>query len=410
MVFVAAILLVAGLSLKLAGKVAAAPDQESGDAINNNRHEPHAAVCLASNPDSARCHARMIVDEHGSPKVTIAPAGYGPAQFRGAYNLSGTSVSNQIIAIVDAYNHPSILSDLNTYSATFGLPGLAGCPVAGGTVASPCFQKVNQTGGTSYPSGNSGWALEISLDVEAAHAVCQNCNILLVEANSNSFADLMAAVDRARLMGATVISNSYGGSESSGEISYDSHFNYPGIAFTFSSGDSGYGTEYPASSPYVTAVGGTTLNLSGNAYANESAWSGSGSGCSLYEAQPAFQSSLGLVGCANRMVADVSADANPNTGAAVYDSVRYQGKKGWFKVGGTSLASPLVAGVYALAGGVSAGVQGNSLPYSLGVYGSTLRDVATGSNGTCAAPYLCASVANYDGPTGLGTPLGWLAF
>ncbi len=408
-VFIIAILLVAGLTIKLAGKVAAAPDQEPGEK-NNNGHEPHAAVCVAGDPDSARCHARVVVDEHGLPKAVTAPSGYGPVQFLGAYNLSGTAGSNQTIAIVDAYDDPNIFSDLNNYSAYFGLPGLVNCPVAGGTVNSPCFQKVNQNGGSTYPSVNSGWSLEIALDVEVAHAICQNCNILLVEANSNSFTNLMAAVDRARLMGATVISNSYGGSEFSGESAYDSHFNYPGIAFTFSSGDSGYGTQYPASSPYVTAVGGTTLNLAGNSYVSESAWNGAGSGCSSYEPQPAFQSSLGLVGCANRMVADVAADANPSTGAAVYDSVRYQGKNGWFKVGGTSLAAPLVAGVYALAGGVSAGVTGNSLPYSLGSYGNNLHDVIGGSNGTCSTGYLCSSVVGYDGPTGLGSPLGWAAF
>ncbi len=407
-VFVVAILFVVGLSLNLVGIAAAAPDRES----DNNGHEPHAAVCLAGNKDSARCHARVITDSKGTPQITMTPSGYGPAQFRGAYNLSGLAYTNQTIAIVDAYDDPSILSDLNIYSSYFGLPTLSSCPVAGGSVSAPCFQKVNQNGGNAYPAVNSGWALEIALDVEAAHAVCENCNILLVEAKSNSFADLMAAVDRARLMGANVISNSYGANEFSGENTYDSHFNYAGIAFTFSSGDSGYGTEYPASSPYVTAVGGTTLNLTGNAYASESAWNGAGSGCSLYEAQPAFQTSLGLFGCPTRMVADVAADADPNTGAAVYDSVRYQNRKGWFKVGGTSLAAPLVAGVYALAGGVGVGTQGNSLPYSLVSYGpsSTLHDVAVGSNGTCSVSYLCNSAVGYDGPTGLGTPLGWVGF
>lgn len=381
------------------------------NAKNDKENPKHAPVCVRGADDSAvNCYARVIVDNDGSPKASSLPSGYGPAQFRGAYNLSGVTSSNQTIAIVDAYNHPNILSDLNYYSATFGIPGLTSCAVARGTPAAPCFQKVDQNGGTKYPVTNSGWALEIALDVEAAHAVCQNCNILLVEAKSNSYSDLMAAVDRARMMGANVISNSYGSNEFSGENAYDSHFNYPGIAFTFSSGDSGYGTSYPAASPYVTAVGGTTLNLSGNSYLSEAAWSGAGSGCSLYESQPSFQTSLGLSGCSKRMIADVSADADPNTGAAVYDTVSYYGRRGWFQVGGTSLSSPLIAGVYALNGSVGSGILGNSLPYANVSYLTNLHDVTIGSNGTCGYPYLCSAVTGYDGPTGLGTPKGPGAF
>lgn len=373
----------------------------------NSQAEAHRPVCPGpASPGDTRCHTRVITDQNGTPKVTTLPVGYGPAQFLGAYNLSGTVSTSTTIAIVDAYNHPNILSDLNTYSSTFGIPQMTSCPVSGGTSTSPCFQKVDQRGGTVYPKTNAGWALEIALDVEIAHAVCQNCNILLVEADSNSYTNLMIAVDRARSMGATVISNSYGSNEFSGETSYDSHFNYPGTVFTFSSGDSGYGAEYPASSQYVTAVGGTTLNLSGNSYVSESAWSGAGSGCSSYESKPSFQTDSG---CSKRTVADVSADADPNTGAAVYDSVRYFGRSGWFKVGGTSLSSPIIAATYALAGGVSSGTQANSVLYSLG-NSTNLHDVLTGSNGSCGGSYLCTANTGYDGPTGLGTPNGMSAF
>lgn len=365
----------------------------------------HMAVCPQADGQSARCHARVVTDRNGSPSTTSLPAGMGPSQFHGAYASATASSEHQVIAIVDAYNHPNILSDLNTYSATFGIPPMASCPVATGTVSSPCFEKVDQRGGNQYPATNAGWALEIALDVEVAHAMCQNCSILLVEADSNSFANLMAAVDRAVAMNAAVVSNSYGASEFSTETNFDSHFNHTGIAITVSSGDSGYGVEYPASSQYVTAVGGTTLTLSGNNYVSESAWSGSGSGCSLYESKPAFQSDAA---CSKRTVADVSADANPNTGAAVYDSIRYQGRRGWFKVGGTSLAAPLVAGVYALAGGVPSGAQGNALPYAAAP--GTLHDVTTGSNGSCGGLYLCTATVGFDGPTGLGTPNGLGAF
>lgn len=214
----------------------------------------HREVCERGQ-DELRCHSRVVTDQNGKPTTTSTPTGLGPTQFRGAYlaSASATVLGSQTIAIVDAYDHPRILSDLNTYSSQFGIPGLASCPISVGTPASPCFQKVDQNGGTSYPRTNSNWALEIALDVETAHAICQNCNILLVEAKSASYGDLMAAVDRAVLMGAKVVSNSYGSNEFSSETQYDSHFNKAGVAFTFSSGDSGYGTSYPAASQYVTA-------------------------------------------------------------------------------------------------------------------------------------------------------------
>lgn len=366
--------------------------------------QSHAAVCLPGNDGQAHCYARVVTDSKGAPQAASAPSGYGPADFHAAYTSTKTVSTPKVIAIVDAYDHPNILSDLNTYSTQFGIPQMTACtgPIASAT--GPCFQKVNQQGQTaSYPQTNAGWALEIALDVEAAHAMCQNCGILLVEAKSSSYADLVVAVDRAVALGANVVSNSYGSSEFQGETTYDSHFSHPGIAITVSSGDSGYGPQYPAASPYVTAVGGTSLHLLGGTYASESAWAGAGSGCSAYEAKPAFQHDTG---CANRTIADVSADADPNTGAAVYDSVRYQGRKGWFKVGGTSLAAPLIAGVYAL-GGVPAGTEANTLPYGMP---TAFHDVATGSNGTCGGSYLCTALSAYDGPTGLGSPNGLAAF
>lgn len=371
--------------------------------------QKHIPVCPG--PDSqgnARCHAHVIVDEKGSPNASTSPIGYGPAQFHGAYNLATTTANNRTIAIVDAYDDPNALSDLNTYSATFGIPGMNSCPVSSGTTSAPCFQKVNQNGGTSYPKVNSGWALEIALDVETAHNICQSCNILLVEATTNSFTNLLTAVDTAVSMGANVISNSYGSGEFSGETSYDYHFNHPGLAITFSAGDSGYGTSYPAASQYVSAVGGTTLNVnSNNSYLSESVWNGTGSGCSVYESKPSFQIDTG---CANRTIGDVSADADPNTGAAVYDTVPYFGQTGWFQVGGTSLSSPLIAGVYALGGGPNSTTAGNAVPYAQYNYATNLHDITSGSNGSCSPAYLCTAQTGYDGPTGLGTPNGISAF
>lgn len=345
------------------------------------------------------CHARVITDANGKPFASSGPVGYGPAQFQTAYGLpSATAGSGQTIGIVDAYDDPTAESDLATYSSAFGLPAC--------TTANGCFRKANQTGGTSYPRKNGGWALEISLDLQIAHATCPNCKLLLVEASSNSFSNLLAAEDYATAH-ANVVSNSWGGNESSSETGYDAHFNHPGTPITVSSGDNGYGVEYPASSQYVTAVGGTTLKLnSDNTRSSETAWSGAGSGCSAYEPKPSWQADTG---CARRTVADVSADADPNTGAAVYDSTPYCSlfgifncTTGWYQVGGTSLAAPLIASVYALAGN-GASTRYGSYPYA---YASSLFDVQGGSNGSCGASYLCTAGTGYDGPTGLGAPSG----
>jgi subtilase family serine protease len=358
----------------------------------------HRPVCPGPAAFGAgRCHARVVTDSRGVPNAAAAPSGYGPAQFRTAYGLTSSGSSSTTVAIVDAYDDPNIESDLGVYSTQFGLPAC--------TTANGCFKKVNQTGGTTYPRKDAGWSLEIALDVETVHAICPNCKILLVEATTNSFANLIAAEDYAAAH-ANIVSNSWGGSEFSSETTstYDGHFNHPGKPITFSSGDSGYGVEYPAASHYVNAVGGTTLTLNANnTRKTETVWAGAGSGCSAYEPKPTWQTDTG---CVRRTVADVSADADPNTGAAVYDTVRYQGRSGWFQVGGTSLASPLIAAVYALAGNGANTVDG-SYPYS---HKSGLFDVTSGSNGSCGGSYLCTGKVGYDGPSGLGTPIGTTAF
>ena len=286
-------LLVAGLPLALAA---------SGQAVNS--HANYHAVCPGAEIGAARCHAQVVSDGQGNPAATTSPTGYGPTQFHTAYALPTTSSGLRTIAIVDAYDDPSIRSDLTVYSNTVGIPDLPTCSSPG--QQSSCFVKVNQNGAAgAYPRKDAGWSLEISLDVEIAHAICQNCKIILVEASSNSFANLAAAEDTAASLGANVISNSYGGPEFSAETSgsYDGHFNHPGLAITVSSGDGGYGVEFPAASRYVTAVGGTTLRLDGsNHRTTETVWGGAGSGCSAYESKPAWQTDSG---CSRRTVADV---------------------------------------------------------------------------------------------------------
>jgi subtilase family serine protease len=252
-------------------------------------------------------------------------------------------------------------------------------------------------------------------------AICPNCHILLVEASTASTANLGTGVNEAVKLGATEVSNSYGGSESRSDTSYDTeYYNHPGVAITASSGDDGYGVEYPAASPYVTAVGGTSLTAApGTARGwSETAWNDAGSGCSADDSQPSWQHSVSAITavCSKRAVADVSADADPNTGVSVYDSFSYQGYSGWLVFGGTSVASPIIASVYALAGNASS-ISNGSFPYA---HTASLNDVTSGSNGSCGVKtgrrstspntVLCQAAAGWDGPTGLGTPNGVGAF
>ncbi|MFN2609123.1 MAG: peptidase S8 [Acidimicrobiales bacterium] len=366
----------------------------------------HRPVCGPPAAGTARCHAELLANGSGAPLASVSYAsGYRPADLGSAYKYSLPAAGSawvwngRTVAIVDAYDNPSVEADLAAYRSQFGLPPC--------TTANGCFAKINQRGGTPYPAANVGWGQEIALDVDMASAVCVDCKVLLVEADSTSYANLGAAVDMAAARGATAISNSYGGGEFNGETSYESHYNHPGTAITVSSGDGGYGVEFPASSRYVTAVGGTSLsrNTATARGWSETAWSGAGSGCSAYVAKPAWQTDTG---CARRTVADVAAVANPNTGVAVYDSYGSSGGANWMVFGGTSVASPIVASVYALAGNASS-TAGGSYAYS---HRTSLFDVTSGSNGSCRsrAPYLCTAVTGYDGPTGLGTPNGVGAF
>jgi subtilase family serine protease len=372
-----------------------APDASSLSASSTGQTMRYlnARVCPGSVVGTAHCHSWVRVDPSGKPITNTTPRGYVPADLQAAYVLNAGGGTGQTIAIVDAYDAPTAEADLGVYRSYFGLPAC--------TTANGCFKKVNQSGGTSYPKADGGWAQEISLDLDMASAICPNCKIILVEATSPTFANLSAAVDQAARMGATVISNSYGGSEYSSEVSDQSHYNHPGIAVTVSSGDAGYGVEFPAASQYVIAVGGTSLKQASNSRGwTETVWSGAGSGCSAYITKPSWQTDGG---CARRTVADVAAIADPNTGVAVYDSYSYRGSAGWMVFGGTSVAAPVIAGVYALSGGTNNAAQS--------LYGaSALFDVTSGSNGSCGGSYLCTGAVGFDGPTGNGTPNGTAAF
>jgi subtilase family serine protease len=382
---------VAAVALSVgAGSIALAPAASAGG-FSVRR------ACATPTAGHAACFALLV---SGSSHVSAfsGPAGYHPADLDSAYKLDATKGSGQTIAIVDAFNDPNAEADLGVYRSTYGLPA---CTTAGG-----CFKKVNQSGAASpLPPDNAGWGVEISLDLDMASAVCPKCHILLVEATSASFTNLGTAVNRAASIGATEISNSYGGGEGGGNAA---DYNHPGIPVTASSGDGAFaaGPQSPADFSTVTAVGGTRLTRAGNVRGwKETVWftnthEGSGSGCSTIVAKPAWQHDTG---CSKRTIADVSAVADPATGVSVYDTFS---QSGFLVVGGTSASSPIVAGVYALAGN-GASIKDASFAYS---HASSLFDVKKGSNGTCGGSYLCTAKAGYDGPTGFGTPNATGAF
>jgi subtilase family serine protease len=360
-----------------------------------------------------RCYAQAIGYQKGSlgPELMSGPTGLSPSQIQSAYKLTGLSApSGATVALVDAYTDPNLASDLARFRSAYGLPAC--------TVASGCLRIENESGATSpLPSTDYGWAEEESLDVDAVSSACPSCKILMVYASSDGTADLDKAENTAATApGVVAVSNSWGGSESSSELSDDANFNHPGVAIVAAAGDSGYGTSWPAVSQYVTSAGGTTLTSASNARGwTEAAWDDTGAGCSSYEPKPSWQKDTG---CAKRTDNDVSADADPNSGLGVYDSYNscgssslcdllielgvVQGLDGWAQVGGTSLSSPLIASVYALAGNESSITYGN-WSYS---HTGDLFDVTSGSDGSCSPAYLCTAGTGYDGPTGNGTPDG----
>ncbi len=351
-----------------------------------------------------RCFALKRTDipsKKGIRPLTDTPSGFGPADLGSAYQIPANGGAGQTVAVVDAFDNPNAEADLAVYRSQYGLPPC--------TTANGCFKKVNQRGDQGpYPPANAGWAGEIALDIDMVSAIAPQANILLVEADDNSFDNLGLAVNKAVDLGAKFVSNSYGSDgEDASELELDDlYYKHPGVAITASSGDDNYGVSYPAASQYVTSVGGTALVRDSSTRGwSESVWhnqyGGPGSGCSSVEPKPAFQTDTG---CAKRTVADVSAVADPVTGVAVYNT--YQAG-GWEVYGGTSASAPIIAGAYAVAGAPAAGSFPNSYPYTKP---SAFNDVTTGNNGTCTPAYLCTAGAGYDGPTGLGTPKGVSAF
>jgi subtilase family serine protease len=374
------------IGMALTAQAGAAPPEAGG--IPRNLRP--VAACANVAVGEAHCMSFYMAYPDGRMFSSPLPSGLGPADFQDAYNLPSSDHGKGVtVAIVDAYDDPNAEADLQVYRAQYGLPV---CNSRNG-----CFKKVDMNGGTDYPHPNNGWAVEISLDLDMVSAICPNCNILLVEARNGAIKYLGKSVNTAVRMGAHAISNSYENRikklRNQGED--ERFYNHPGVAITVASGDGGYDgrLQYPGSSPYTIAVGGTVLTPNGGNKRgwDERAWAGAGSECSSFEPKPKWQKDTG---CANRTVSDVSAAA---TNAAVYDS--YQAG-GWVVVSGTSESSPIIAGVFGLAN--------DDVQYGSRVYKNPdkLFDITTGQNGSCTPSYLCTAGPGYDGPTGLGSPNG----
>ena len=397
-------------SVALAGMLALGLASGAGaQAVQHSRHGYHVAACSAAAIGVARCHVHLVTDSRGAPlrytyqghghfaaaspnDVPFFPPIVEPAQLRAAYNITGAGGST--VAIIDAYGYPNAEADLAIFRSVFNL---GACGTSNG-----CLRIVNQGGSASFHlAPNAGWDIEQASDLDTVSSMCPNCKILLVEAHSASLNDLAAAVRTAAAMGAHVISNSYGGGET-GTHPFESAYNQPGIAVTASTGDFGYGAQFPATSPHVTAVGGTTLNMAGLSRVSETAWSGTGSGCSAVYPKPAWQTDPL---CTTRMEADVSADADPDTPVFLYINVPPYAP-GFYTVGGTSISNQIIAGIY--------GERADAVSYANKIYAnpSAFFDITSGTNAppACGGTYFCVAGPGYDGPTGVGTPNGDTAF
>ena len=319
--------------------------------------------------------------------ATKKPGGFSPAQIKSFYNLPATGGHGTII-IIGAYDDQTIEKDLNDFSKQFNLPAC--------TTSNGCFEKHKMT---STIKSNSGWAMETSLDLEWAHAIAPQAKILLVEATTPSGANLLKAVDyAASRKDSSAISMSWGGAEFPEELTLDSHFkSISGAPFFASSGDDGAGASWPASSPYVIGVGGTSISIKTNGtFSKETAWTGSGGGVSAYEKEPTFQNGYSIPKAGGmRAIPDVSYNADPASGFPIIRN----GK--WYIVGGTSAGAPQWAAIAALGQGIkiselySDKSGDNNAKY--------FRDITSGSNGDCG--YYCSARKHYDYITGLGSPL-----
>ena len=385
-------------------------------------------ACGVPPPGAAACTALRLASVARAAAPFASPAGtqfLTPQDLHSAYSLPSETPfsSSQTVAVIDAFDDPTAEADLGVYDETFGLPAC--------TSANGCFRKLNEHGQASpLPPQEGEWASEISIDVQMARAICQNCHVLLVEASSEEFSDLGAAVNAAVKAGATEVSNSYGGPEEPALASLFSELNasyyeHSGVVITASSGDCGYlnegcpgrlaAADFPAASPGVVAVGGTTLSKRKEVWSS-TAWDGAAAAAARSSpprpGRPAYRNSRPPAAEPSDRVADVAAIANPSTGVEIYDSTPESpgAPTGWGVWGGTSAASPIVAAEFALAGGSHGVAFPAATLYSHLGDSEDLYDVVSGSNGLCGTSTACQAAVGYDGPTGVGSPIGLGAF
>jgi subtilase family serine protease len=378
-----------------AQSVAAASALPPGSARRNSTNaRAFAAECSSTGSATGvgNCSNIEVAGTALGPTTPVAQIpGLHPADLQSAYNTpSATAGAGQTIGIVIVNNDPNLAADLAVYRSTFGLPAC--------TIASGCLRIIPAE---ILTQADVNWSHELSIDVDMTSAMCPKCKLLVVEAKSTNEVDLQFAISVAVLNGANVISNSYVIPESGTEKT--SSWSHPGVTIVAAAGDQGYTTaNWPAASTDVVAVGATTLTRSPATARGwtESAWGGTGSGCSAVAAKPSWQTDTG---CAKRTIADVAAVGDPSTPVAVYDSYE---DSGWIQMGGTSVATPIVAGVYALAANGSS-ITGASTLYS---HRSALNAIIGGDNGNCSPSYLCTAGTGYSGPVGLGSPNGIAAF
>ncbi|GAC1528538.1 MAG: peptidase S8 [Acidimicrobiales bacterium] len=388
---------------------AARPGSDAGPGFAVADTGVHPRELCRPSTAQTHCNAYVLADATGQAQYLPFPSGLTPADLQSAYGLGalvGARGSDQTIGIVAAFDNPNAEADMNQYRAAFGLPP---CSTANG-----CFRKVDQAGvpETRVPtaSGSSGLtgqdAIDVggetSLDLDMVSATCPRCHLLLVDAFTESGSDLAASAKTAARLGAQVVSTSYGGLEGGNDQAQnDQLYNTPGTVQLASSGDGGYGVEYPAVSPFVIAVGGTTLERdNGPRKWKEKAWSGAGGGCSTTVPKPSWQRDPL---CPSRSVSDVSADADPRSGVSVYDTYGAPAGRPWLVVGGTSASSPMVAGMIGLAGNATSMGQGASYLYA---HRSAFHDVVGGQTKGGCGDYTCRGDIGYDSPTGLGSPDG----
>jgi hypothetical protein len=360
-------------------------------AVAHRTFRPH-RIC--SSPDRAAYSCFLSLDARTlrAGRASPDPQGWGAPAIRDAYDVPSTGAGTTV-AVVVAYDYPTAEADMNRYRSQFGLPAC--------TSASGCFTKINQRGETgSYPAQDVGWGVEASLDLQMISTACPTCKIVLAEANQPTDRAFNKTTRAAAAAGATVTNHSYGRIELTGDDTADGAYALPGVTAVSASGDYGYGpAQFPASSPHVVAVGGTTLRrtVDGRGW-EDRVWDGTGSGCSAYFAKPAWQSDAA---CPGRTATDVSAVAH---GIAVFNTSIPRPYAGWIELDGTSASSPLVAGLIGEAG------SGGISPDVLYAHAADFNDVVAGRNGFCLGSYLCTGVAGYDAPTGLGTPEGVAGF